>query len=47
MGRTNVILDIKVLRDNNFIILSREHYVEKMLKRFEHFDYPHVSAPYD
>ena len=32
-------LDIKVTRDNDYIILSQIYYVEKMLKRFEHFYY--------
>jgi hypothetical protein len=47
MGRTNVILDIKGLRDNDCIILCQTYYVEKMLKRFEHFDYATMSTPYD
>jgi hypothetical protein len=47
MGEANVILGIKILRDNNCIILSQSHYVEKMLKRFEHFDYSPMSTPYD
>ena len=47
MGRTNVILDIKVLRDNDCIILSQTYHVEKMLKRFEHFDYLSMFTPYD
>jgi hypothetical protein len=47
MGRTNVILDIKVLTYNDCIILSQTHYGEKMLKRFEHFDYPPMPTPYD
>jgi hypothetical protein len=47
MNEANVILSIRVLRDNNCIILSQSHYVEKMLKRFEHFDYSPMSTPYD
>jgi hypothetical protein len=48
MGRTYVILDIKVLTYyNDCIILSQTYYVEKMLKRFEHFDYPSMSTLYD
>ena len=38
LGETNVILGIKILRDNDCIILSQSHYVEKILKKFEHFD---------
>jgi hypothetical protein len=47
MNEANVILSIRVFRDNNCIILSQSHYVEKMLKRFEHFDYSPMSTPYD
>ena len=37
-------LDIKVIRDNDCIILSQIYYVEKMLKRFEHFYYTPMST---
>jgi hypothetical protein len=47
MGEVDVILGIKVLRDNNCITLSQSHCVEKMLKRFEHFDYSPISTRYD
>jgi hypothetical protein len=48
MGWSNVILDIKVTRNNDCIILSPTHYVEKMLKIvFEHFDYLPMSTTYD
>jgi hypothetical protein len=47
MGKANVILGIKILRDNNCITLSQSHYVEKMLKRFGHFDNSPMSTPYD
>jgi hypothetical protein len=43
MGKANVILDIKVIRDRDCIILSQTHYVEKKLERFEHFNYPLMS----
>ena len=32
----NVILGIKILRDNDCIVLSKSHYVEK--KKIKHFD---------
>ena len=41
MGETKVILSVKI------IMLSQEHYVEKILKRFGHFDAKPVSSPYD
>jgi hypothetical protein len=47
MSEANVILEIKVLKDKNFITLSQSHYVENLLKSFEHFDYPPMSTPYD
>ena len=50
LGEGEVIPGIKITRTLNGINLSRtsqEHYVEKILKRFEHFDYKPVSTPYD
>jgi hypothetical protein len=40
MSKANVILDIKVIRDKDCTILSHTHYVEKILKIFEHFNPP-------
>ena len=47
LGETNVMLSIKILRDNDCIILSQSHYGEKILKKFEHFDMSPMSTPYD
>ena len=50
LGKGEVIPGIKITRTLNGINLSRtsqEHYVKKILKRFEHFDYKPVSTPYD
>jgi len=47
LGETNIILGIKILRDNNCITLSQSHYVEKILKKFEHFDMLPMSTPFD
>lgn len=33
-GRSYVILGIKILRNNNKLMLSQSHYIEKILKRF-------------
>ena len=38
LGEVEVILGIKITRTLNRLNLSQEHYVEKILKRFEHFD---------
>ena len=45
MGEAKVILGLKITRIRDSIMLSQEHYVEKILKRFEHFDVQPVSTP--
>ena len=47
MGEAKVILGVKITRMCDNIMLSQEHYVEKILKRFGHFDVKPVSTPYD
>ena len=38
MGEAKVILGVKITRMGDSIVLSQEHYVEKTLKRFGHFN---------
>ena len=47
LGEAEVILEIKITKTLNGINLSQEHYIEKILKRFEHFDCKPVSTLYD
>ncbi|RVW67802.1 Retrovirus-related Pol polyprotein from transposon TNT 1-94 [Vitis vinifera] len=47
LGETEAILGIKITRTPNRLKLSQEHYVEKILRKFEHLDYKPVSTPYD
>ena len=47
IGEAKVILGVKITRMSDSIMLSQEHYVEKILKRFGHFDAKPVSTPYD
>ena len=47
LGKANIILGIKILRDNDCITLSQSHYVEKILKRIEHFDMSSMFTPFD
>ena len=47
LGEVEVILEIKITRTPNVLKLSQEHYVEKILRKFEHFDCKPVSTPYD
>ena len=47
LGEAEAILVIKITRTPNGLKLSQEHYVEKILRKFEHLDYKPVSTPYD
>ena len=47
LGEAEVILRIKIIRTPNEIKLSQEHYVKKILRKFEHFDCKLVSTLYD
>ena len=47
MSEASVILGVKIIRRDNGIMLTQQHYVEKLLKKFGHFDVTAVSTPYD
>ncbi|RVW95091.1 Retrovirus-related Pol polyprotein from transposon TNT 1-94 [Vitis vinifera] len=47
LGEAEVILGIKITTTPNVLKLSQEHYVEKILRKFEHFDCKPMSTPYD
>ena len=47
MGEANVILGIKILRDKDGITLTQSHYIEKILKKFNHSDCNPTSTPFD
>ena len=47
LGEVEVILGIKTTKTLYGLKLSQEHYVEKILRKFEYFDYKLVSTPYD
>ena len=47
LREAEVIIGIKITITPNGIKLSQEHFVEKILSKFEHFDYKPVSTPYD
>ena len=47
MGEANVILDIKIIKSDDGIILSQEHYVEKFLRKFGFYDTKPVFTPYN
>ena len=47
LGEVNMILGIKVIKSENGIMLSQEHYVERLLKKFECWETTPVATPYD
>ena len=47
MSEAKVILGIKIIMMGDSIMLSQEYYIEKIFKRFRHFDVKPVSTPYD
>ena len=47
LGEVNIILGIKVIRSNDGIMLAQEHYVERILKKFECWEVTPVATPYD
>ena len=46
MIETSVILGIKIIKRGNDIKITQECYVEKLFKKFYHFDVTLVSTPY-
>ena len=47
MGETIVILGVKVIRKGDSILLSQEHYVEKLHRKYKYYDFKSVNTPYD
>jgi len=47
MGEASVILGVKITRKGDSILLSQEKYTEKLLKKFDYYDFNSVSTPYD
>ncbi|GJZ20158.1 zinc finger, CCHC-type containing protein [Tanacetum coccineum] len=47
MGEADVILGIRIKHESNGIAISQSHYIEKVLKKFNHFDCTSVSTPMD
>ncbi|GKE97071.1 zinc finger, CCHC-type containing protein, partial [Tanacetum coccineum] len=47
MGEADVILGIKIKRENKGIVITQSHYIEKILKKFNHEDCSLVSTPID
>nr|GEZ59507.1 zinc finger, CCHC-type [Tanacetum cinerariifolium] len=47
MGEADVILGIKIKRENKRIVITQSHYIEKILKKFNREDCYSVSTPID
>nr|GEX85125.1 zinc finger, CCHC-type [Tanacetum cinerariifolium] len=47
MGEADVILGIKIKRENKRIVITQSHYIEKILKKFNREDCSSVSTPMD
>jgi hypothetical protein len=47
LGEANVILNIKLIKNESGTTLSHAHYVEKILSRFGFVDGKYSSTPYD
>nr|GEW20384.1 hypothetical protein [Tanacetum cinerariifolium] len=47
LGEAHVILGIKIKRENKRIVITKSHYIEKILKKFNHEDCSPVSTPMD
>lgn len=43
----NVILGIKILKQNGTYTLTQSHYIEKLLQKFNHLDSLPILAPCD
>nr|GEV50095.1 zinc finger, CCHC-type [Tanacetum cinerariifolium] len=47
MGEADIILGIKIKRKNKEIVITKSHYIEKILKKFNREDCSPVSTPMD
>ena len=47
MGEADVILGIKIKRENKGIVITQSHYIEKILKKFNYESCSPVSTPMD
>ena len=46
MGNADVILGIRIKRENDKLILTWSHYIEKILKKFHQYDSTTMSTPF-
>nr|GFA71150.1 hypothetical protein [Tanacetum cinerariifolium] len=47
VGEANIILGIKITRENKEIVITKSHYIKKILKKFNRKDCSSISTPMD
>lgn len=47
LGEAKVIFGIRIIKVRDGVCLTQSHYIEKVLKRFNYFDYVPISTPMD
>jgi len=47
IGQADLILNTKILKNNNGYVLSQSHNIERVLEKFYHLECQPVSTPYD
>ena len=47
LGVANLILGVKIQRDPDGYIVTQSHYIEKVLRKFGHYDDKPVVTPFD
>ncbi|XP_075106808.1 secreted RxLR effector protein 161-like [Nicotiana tabacum] len=47
LSEVNTLLGVKVIRSEDGLMLSQEHYVERLLKKFEYLNVTSVRTPFD
>lgn len=47
MGEANVTVGIKITKTSDGLILSQEHFIENLLRKFGYYDFKTISTLYD
>lgn len=47
LGPVNIIIGNKIIKKNNDIIVTQSHYIQKILKKFNHFCLKPILMSYD
>ena len=47
LGQADLILNTKILKNDDGYVLSQSHYIEKIFEKFYDLNYLYVFTPYD